>query len=745
MENALVIVESPSKASTIKGYLGKGYKVLASYGHIRDLPKSKFGIDIDDDFKPGYINIRGKGEVINALKSAAKQADVVYLATDPDREGEAISWHLATALNGSAKKTGRITFNEVTKSAIKAAVKNPREINMDLVDSQQTRRILDRIVGYKISPLLWKNIKSGLSAGRVQSVTTRLIIDREDEIAAFKADEYWNINALLIADGKSFTAKLVGKNGEKLVVDNAESAQKVYDELSDAQYSVISVKKAVKQRKAMPPLITSTLTQEANKKYSFQSQRTMKTAQELYEGLSLGDKGAHGLITYMRTDSLRVSDEARDAAKSYIMSAYGEQYYPKTPNVYKSRQSSQDAHEAIRPTNVFDTPQLVAGKLSADQLKIYTLIWERFVASQMANALLDTVIVDINAAGYDLRAGGYTVRFNGFTILSQDRADDNQGDDELIGGKLPELTQGDKCQLDKLTKEQKFTQPPAHYNEASLIKTLEEKGIGRPSTYAPTISTIISREYIVRDGRALLPTQLARETNDLMKKFFPEIVDYSFTAKMEEDLDKVEQGEKKSIDVLNEFYGPFSELLAKAEKTEREKKEPEITDLVCPNCGRNLVVKSGRFGRFAACPGYPECHYTVKLDANGKAAAKPEEKEEVLAEEKCEQCGKDMVLRSGRYGQFYACKGYPECKNTRPILNEIGVPCPKCGKTLVYKKGKKRYGFYACSGYPECDFSCWDTPTTEKCPQCGAMLLKNKQKKLTYCSKSCGYSVKDSE
>lgn len=739
----LVIVESPSKVPTIKSYLGKGYKVVASYGHVRDLPKSKFGVDIENEFEPQYINIRGKGPLIDEIKKLAKDSDAIYLAGDPDREGEAISWHLVSILGKHASKAKRITFNEITKAAVKKGAKYPRDINMNLVNSQQARRVLDRIVGYKISPLLWTNIQSGLSAGRVQSVTTRLVVDREVEIRQFVPTEYWLMGANLItADGNEFFAKFYGKNGSKIELHNAQEAQCVYDAVKDATFTVTSLKTALKQRRPSAPLITSTLIQEANKKYSFQAQRTMKVAQELYEGVSLGEKGTKGLISYMRTDSLRISDEAREAAKEFIVNKYGEQYYPKTPNVYKSRSSAQDAHEAIRPTNVEDTPASLKDKLSNDQYKIYSLIWERFVASQMACALLDTVVADIDAAGYTFRAGGYTVRFKGFTVLIGDNMEDS--DEELTKGKLPDLSEGEALGLKSLSKEQKFTQPPARYTEATLSKAMEEKGIGRPSTYTPTITLIISRGYVKRDGKSLVPTETAFETIDLMKKQFPDIVDYGFTAKMEEDLDRIENGEMTYLEVLNGFYGPFERSLNDAKSTAPKEKPVELAeDLFCTNCGAQMIIKTGRYGKFAACPNYPNCKCIVSLDKQKPA----EPKEEILADEKCEKCGNDMVLRRSRYGTFYACKGYPTCKNTRPMLRDTGAECPKCGKRIVMKQGKNKTVFFSCEGYPNCDFSTWDTPQKEKCPECGGLLLKNKQKKIITCyNKDCTYIGKaDSE
>ncbi|HBL83880.1 MAG: DNA topoisomerase I [Clostridiales bacterium GWF2_38_85] len=747
--SVLVILESPTKAPTVKNYLGKGYKVMASKGHVRDLPKSKFGVDIDNNFEPQYINIRGKGELINQLKKEAKLADVILLATDPDREGEAISWHIANVIGENRKKVKRITFNELTKTAIKAAIKIPRKIDMNLVNSQQARRILDRIVGYKISPLFWKNIKSGLSAGRVQSVATRLIVEREQEIRAFIPVEYWNLSAVLQnSNNAKLTAKFYGTESKKIELKTKEETDKVIVATEKSQFKVVSIKNAVKYKKPAPPFSTSAMQQEANKKLSFQSQRTMKVAQELYEGISLGDKGIQGLITYMRTDSLRISDEAREAVKNYITDIYGTEYYPSQPNIYKSKANIQDAHEAIRPSDVKLTPDLIKNKLSLDQYKLYKLIWERFVASQMANAQYDTIIADIESAGYIFRAGGYTIKFPGYLAATRDDlVEEDNGDDELQKGKLPKITENEILKLDEILKEQKYTQPPARYTEATFLKMLEEKGIGRPSTITPTIITIINRGYVKREGKTLFPTPLGEITTELMIKSFPDIVDYGFTAKMEEDLDKIEEGTENYLKVLQNFYDPFAKMLSEAEKTiggiDKNSINPiEETDLICDNCGAKMIVKTGRYGKFAACPNYPQCKNIKPL----KHKAENNEKEEVLSPEKCEKCGKDMVLKNSRYGQFYACKGFPECKNTRQVPRDTGAICPLCGKRILIKQGKSKTLFYSCEGYPDCKFSVWDQPLSDKCPKCDGLLLKSKKKKIIYCNDNkCGYSEKIEE
>ncbi|MBO5914385.1 MAG: type I DNA topoisomerase, partial [Clostridia bacterium] len=691
--NTLVIVESPHKANTIKSFLGKGYKVKSSKGHVRDLPKSKLGIDIENDFEPQYINIRGKGELINELRREAKAADRVFLAADPDREGEAISWHLASVLALDPAKTKRITFNEITKNTVKEAIKHPRDIDMNLVNSQQTRRILDRLVGYKISPFLWKHIKNGLSAGRVQSVATRIVVEREQEIEAFKPEEYWVIGALFATEkGELFKAKFYGADGKKLELSSDSEVREMLSRATRGDFKVESVKRALKQRRPAPPFITSTLQQDANRKLSFQSQKTMLIAQELYEGVNIGEKNAHGLITYMRTDSLRISDEAREAAKNVIINEYGAEYYPKTPNVYKIKKNAQDAHEAIRPTDPTITPESLRGKITNDQYKLYKLIWDRFIASQMAPELLDTVSADIVSNGVCFRANGHTVKFRGFAAVYGDIAD--EGNDEDGGAMLPELSEGEAVTPKEITPEQKFTQPPARFTEGSLIKVLEDKGIGRPSTYTATITTIISREYIRREGKFLVPTELGVITTETMKKAFSHIVDYKFTAEMEEDLDRIEDGTSEYIDVLREFYRHFSAQLEEAEKTlgsERVALPKVETGIICEKCGAVMIEKTGRYGKFAACPNYPKCRNTKRLDGDAPAPEKEEKKQpEVIADEKCANCGSDMVLRKGPHGSFFACRNYPECKTAIPYRRDSGVACPECGKRVMITQTKSR-------------------------------------------------------
>ena len=736
----LVIVESPTKVPTIKGFLGKGYKVVSSKGHVRDLPKSKLGIDVEHDFEPKYINIRGKGELINALKKEAKNASKVLLATDPDREGEAISWHLAAVLGLDSEKAQRITFNELTKNTVKEAIRHPRDLDMNLVNSQQTRRILDRLVGYKISPFLWKKIKSGLSAGRVQSVATRMIVEREEEIEAFVSEEYWTIAAKLFkASGESFAAKFYGTPEKKLPIADGEQAARIVDELKDASFAVSGIKNAVKRRKPMPPFTTSTLQQEANRRLGFPSQRTMMVAQELYEGVNLGERTAHGLITYMRTDSLRISEEAQAAAGALIKEKFGPEYCPKTPHVYKSKAGAQDAHEAIRPSDPSILPDAVKGKLSNDQFKLYKLIWERFMASQMKNAELDTVSVDIAAGKYLFRASGYTVKFPGFMVLYDTVRDNEEEDDKPL--ELPPLTVGEPLKAEEILPAQHFTQPPPRFTEGSLVKMLEEKGVGRPSTFTSTITTIIARGYVRRNGKLLEPTELGRLTTKLMKDSFPEIIDYGFTAKMEDDLDKIENGQAEYLSVLRDFYTDFEKELKEAdEKLDKLEyvKPVEVTDIICDKCGANMVIREGRYGKFAACPNFPKCRNTRRLNDDASAA---EGAEEVLADEKCPVCGSDMILKKGAYGSFYACRNYPDCKTTKPYYKDTGVACPQCGKRILVKQSRSRKTFYSCEDYPNCKFSVWDVPQQMKCPRCGGLVLKKKNKEHYYCyNEACGWS-----
>lgn len=751
MPKNLVIVESPSKATTIKSYLGSNYKVMASVGHVRDLPKSTLGVDIENNFAPKYINIRGKAPLINELKKEAKNADKVYLATDPDREGEAISWHLATALNIPVEETMRITFNEITKTAVKSAIKEPRNIDMDLVNSQQARRILDRIVGYKLSPFLWQNVKSGLSAGRVQSVATRIIVEREEEIRAFVPQEYWTIDTLLeTPNGKSFTAKFFGdaKTKKKIELKTEEDSKKIVDAVKNSPFTVTSVKKSVKHKNPAPPFITSTLQQEAAQKLGFQIQRTMRIAQELYEGVNIGAEhgGTQGLITYMRTDSTRISNDASSSAKSLITEKFGNDYYPAKPHVFKSKGDAQDAHEAIRPSNPAVDPNMIKSHLSADQYKLYKLIWSRFIASQMASALLDTVTADIESAGYLFRASGYTIKFQGYMAVYEESVDANKkDDDEPSKTKLPEFKENDILKLLKITPLQHFTEPPPRFTEATLVNFFKEKGIGRPSTYLSIITTIINRGYVVREKKILKPTQLGEITTHLMIEYFPDIVDYQFTAQMENELDNIENGEMTISDVLSEFYGDFETHLDKANQSVSKDDiviPVEETDIVCEKCGSKMVVKHGRYGKFAACPNYPECKNTKPLIADGQSSETSDEVQPEKTDIKCDLCGKDMILKRGRYGNFYACSDYPTCKNTKPIAKDTGILCPLCGAKVLSKQSKKKTIYYSCEKYPDCEFSSWDMPTNEKCPNCGKMLFRKKGKPQLIClDKECGYKI----
>ena len=684
----LVIVESPAKAKTIQKYLGPGYEVIASMGHIRDLPKTLLGVDIEHHFKPRYVDIPGKSALIRQLKSMAAQSDGVILATDPDREGEAISWHLAQLLKVDTSENNRVTFNEITKTGVSQGMQQPRHLDMDLVNAQQARRILDRIVGYKLSPFLWKKIRKGLSAGRVQSAAVSIIVDREEEIRAFVSEEYWTLDAQLsaTAKGKIFPARFHGTKAGKIKIENKEQADGLLDQLRAAPYTVAGVKRGVRQIAPAPPFITSTMQQEASRKLGFAARRTMKAAQELYEGVEVEGIGAVGLITYMRTDSLRISDDARKEGSDFIRERYGNDYLPAKPRQFKTKSNAQDAHEAIRPSIPSLTPERVKPSLTSDQYRLYKLIWERFIASLMANCVHDTCQVDIAAGDYLFKASGYTVRFDGYTVLYVEGKDE----ETEAGGPLPPLNEGDVLVLRDLKGNQHFTQPPPRYTEATLIKTLEENGIGRPSTYAPTISTILAREYVEREGKALKPTALGEVTTRLMKEQFPEIVDVDFTAHMEQQLDGVESGKTDWVDTLDQFYKGFAATLEKAEE---------------------------------------------KL--SGERIRVPEVESDVV----CDLCGRKMVIKSGRYGKFLACPGYPECKNTKRIVEDTGGVCPKCGGAILAKKSKNNRKFYGCANYPQCDFVTWSEPTKELCPKCGKTLFKKKGKNAgVYClTEGCGY------
>ena len=687
----LVIVESPAKAKTIKKYLGDGYEVVASMGHVRDLPSARLSVDINHNFEPKYEIIRGKEKLVDELQSKAKKSDKVYLATDPDREGEAISWHLAYLLGLPFDEIDRVEFNEITKTGIKNGMSAPRTINIDLVNAQQARRILDRIVGYKLSPFVSQKIHRGLSAGRVQSVAVRMVVDRENEIRAFKPEEYWTVDARFIPKGsrKAFSASLYGNEKGKIKIKNQEQADAILKDLEGADYMITKVKNGTRKKSPAPPFITSTLQQEASRKLNFQSRRTMKVAQELYEGVELQGIGAMGLITYMRTDSLRISNDAVADAKKYIGENFGKQYLPPKPRFFKSRAGAQDGHEAIRPSTPSLAPDAIKSSLTMDQYKLYKLIWERFIASQMADCVQKTTQADIEGNGYLFKAAGYKVEFDGFTKLYiEGRDDGGEKDNQILS-----LEKDTPCKAKEIVPNQHFTQPPSRYTEASLIKALEEYGIGRPSTYAATISTITGREYVKREGKTLYPTELGEALSNLMKERFPKIVNVKFTAQMEQDLDTVENGSIRWDELLDEFYTDFDKTLKKA-----------------------------------------------KADMQGVKITLKEDETDIV----CEKCGRRMVVKVGRYGKFIACPGYPECKNVKKYVEEVGVKCPKCGGDVIVKHTKKGKEFYGCSNYPGCDFVSWYEPTDEKCPQCGEPLFKKKGKKATlFCQKEgCGYTKK---
>ena len=686
----LLIVESPAKAKTITKYLGSGYQVKASMGHLRDLPKKELGVDVENNFQTTYLPIDGKSKIINDLKDAADEAEFVYLATDPDREGEAISWHLQQLLELDARKTQRVTFNEITKTAVTEAVKHPRDIDMNLVDAQQARRILDRIVGYKLSPFLWRKVRTGLSAGRVQSVVTRMVVDREREIRAFVPQEYWSIDVTLHQEEKDFTAHFFGNEQGKQELPNEESVNRVLADIDGKPYEVKNVKNAKKKRQPAPPFTTSTLQQEASRKLGMTARRTMAVAQELYEGVELEGLGLTGLITYMRTDSLRIADEALASARSFISGRFGSDFQPAKARTFSTKKNAQDAHEAIRPANPQLEPEGLRRSLTPDQYKLYKLIWSRFIACQMADAVLDTMSADIGCGGWMFRATGQSVAFPGFLALYEESTDDLNTNSEEPP--LPKLQAGDQPAFRKVDPKQHFTQPPARYTEASLIKAMEEKGVGRPSTYAPTISVVLDREYVVKEGRSLRPTNLGEVVTDLMIDKFQDIVDVQFTSSMESKLDLVESGEQDYRQILGSFYQDFSAELAQAE-----------------------------------------------IDLDKKRIKVPDEE----SEEVCELCGKKMVIKNGRFGKFLACPGYPECKNTKPITQDTGVTCPKCGSRLLKKKSKSGYYYYGCERNPECDFMTWDSPTKKVCPECGGVVYRHytKEDKRYLCHKpDCGWS-----
>ena len=686
MARYLVIVESPTKVKTIKKFLGSNYVVMASNGHVRDLPKSQMGVDLEHDFEPKYITIRGKGEILAGLRKEVKKADKIYLATDPDREGEAISWHLMKALKLEGKKVYRISFNEITKSAVKASLKNARDIDMDLVDAQQARRVLDRIVGYKISPVLWAKVKRGLSAGRVQSVALRIIADREDEIASFIPEEYWSLDANFKINGekKPLTAKFYGTKDEKITIHNEEELNKILAELEDAEYKVVDVKRGERSKKAPLPFTTSTLQQEASKALNFATSKTMRIAQQLYEGVDIKGSGTVGLITYLRTDSTRISEEADANARAYVGKAYGEEYVAETASEQKQKNDGkniQDAHEAIRPSDVTRVPAEIKESLTRDQFRLYQLIWKRFTASRMQPAKYETTAVKIGAGEYCFTVSTARVAFDGFRSVYVEAEEEKEESNVLVG----HLSMDSVLTKEEFDPKQHFTQPPAHYTEASLVKTMEELGIGRPSTYAPTISLILGRRYITKEGKNLYLTEIGEVVNNIMKQSFPSIVDVHFTANMEGLLDMVEEGKVPWKEVIRNFYPDLEEAVEIAEKELEEVKiEDEVTDVICEECGRNMVIKYGPHGKFLACP------------------------------------------------------GFPECRNTKPYLEKIGVPCPVCGKEVVIRKTKKGRKYYGCEDNPECEFMSWQKPSSKKCPECGGYMVE-KGNKLVCADEKCGY------
>ena len=738
MSKSLVVVESPAKARTIKKILGRDYIVQSSVGHIRDLPTKELGVDIENAFRPKYVLIRGKGKVVKSLQSEARKVENIYLAADPDREGEAICWHLAEELKKTKKPIYRITYNEITKSAILNAIENPGEIDMSLVDAQQARRVLDRLVGYQISPILWRSVKPGLSAGRVQSVAVRLICEREEEIEKFEPKEYWTLTATLtpVDVEHLFPAKLLKIGSKKGEINNygfridEERAKELTEDAKTKNYVVEKVEKRERKQRPVPPFITSTLQQEASRKLRFAAKKTMFIAQQLYEGLEIGSEGSVGLITYMRTDSTRVAQEAVQAARNHIKNTYGEAYLPARAVNYRSKKGAQDAHEAIRPTVPLRTPEELKSYLNNEQYRLYDLIWKRFIASQMNPAILDATTIDIKAGTYLFRATGSVIKFNGFRRIYMEGKDDttaneNQVSEENIN--LPTVKAGDALDLRKLEPKQHFTQPPPRYNEATLVKMLEAKGIGRPSTYASILSTIQDRGYVTRERRQLAPTDVGRLVNALLIKGFENIVDVRFTAEMEEQLDTIAEGKVKWSHTLGEFYPSFQTALQEApdKMYEARKAMEEESDEKCDKCGSNMIVKWGRYGRFLGCANYPECKNIKSLNADDTPPPEPE-----LTDTECDKCGKPMVIRTSRAGsKFLSCSGYPKCKNAKPI--PMGIDCPEadCDGYLGERRSRRGKVFYGCSNYPKCEFSTWDKPLPQPCPECNAPFLVEKTKK----------------
>ena len=729
-KKSLLIVESPTKVKTLKKFVGRDFVIMASVGHLKDLPKSKLGVDVDNNFSPEYITIRGKGKILSDLKKEAKKANDIYLAPDPDREGEAIAYHIGNEVAKHTEgKIYRVMFNEITKSAVKEAIKNPTEVNINRFYAQQARRILDRLVGYKISPLLWKKVQPGLSAGRVQSVALRIVCDRENEIKAFKSEEYWTITLDVEGQVKpKFQSKLFKIDGNKAEIANQEGADEVVKNLKNAEFILDGLVKKERKRNPVAPFITSTLQQEASRKLNFSPKKTMMIAQRLYEGLPVGSRGTVGLITYMRTDSTKFSVEATEAIRDYIVNRYGDKFCPKEPNVYKSKKSAQEAHEAIRPTDVSIVPSEIKEYLEKDMFRLYELIWARSVSCQMVPAILDTTTFDIKAGQYLFRSNGSIVKFSGFMQVYVESGDDEAAEKDIKPGDkiLPELSKGEKLKLLEIDPEQHFTQPPARFSEAMLVKKLEEEGVGRPSTYAAIISVIKDRAYVESEERRLAPTKLGYLVSDLLLEHFPKFMTTKFTADMESQLDQIEFGETEWVKTLQSFYTPFKLDLDEAEKKIGDS-EVEETDEICDKCSQPMIVKWGRFGKFMACSGYPDCKNTKQISkegSDGKAVS-----ESTAVEGTCEKCQSSLVLKVGRFGKFIACSNYPDCKFTKPI--DLGIKCPKddCKGKIAARRSKKGRMFYGCTAYPNCDFVSWDKPVPEPCPKCNNAYTVEKWKK----------------
>jgi DNA topoisomerase-1 len=740
MAKSLIIVESPAKAKTIKKYLGAGFTVKASVGHVKDLPEHRLGIDIAHDFAPEYVPIQGKRKLLQELRAEAEKVERVYLAPDPDREGEAIAWHIASELHRTAPDhIYRILLHEITKKGITEALQQPGRIDEHKVSAQQARRLLDRLVGYKISPLLWQKVQRGLSAGRVQSVALRIVCEREQEIQAFQSQEYWTIDAAMaVADPPPFQARLHTISGQKVDIATAEVAHSIVAELQAAHYTVAEVKKTTRRRHPAPPFTTSTLQQEAVRKLRFSTQRAMRIAQQLYEGLALGDEGEAGLITYMRTDSTRLADEAVQEARQYIHEHYGQDYVPSQPRRYRSQKAAQEAHEAIRPTSVLRTPDRVKPYLSAEQHALYTLIWNRLVASQMSSAVLDHTTVDITAKQYSFRATGAVMRFPGFTALYEESLAESPKPDTDAGAHnrlLPPLVVGQEVQITSLEPNQHFTQPPPRFTEASLVSELEKLGIGRPSTYAAILGTLRERRYVEDKERRFIPTDLGTTVNGLLVESFPDLLNVQFTAQLEDKLDQIEEGKCDWVATLHAFYEPFVVELQQATRKMRDvRKEVEETNEICDKCQRPMVIRRGRFGRFMACSGYPECKNTRELSTETPTQAPAAPSVEVT----CEQCGKPMALKRSRYGEFLACTGYPKCKATKPVVTSV-MDCPEasCGGTIVQRRSRRGKTFYGCTNYPRCTFSLWQRPIPQACPQCAAAYMLEKQTKKQGVTRQC--------